>query len=124
MNFSLYPYNMYILCAAAAALLICLILTGKSALGVLKELKTLPLSDLSAKAEVVKTKSAESKKILKSAGNSLKTVALAFIVLKMLDKYSDKEESNAVKRVGKAATSLVKDTRDNMKFLSAIRKSI
>ena len=124
MNFSLYPYNMYILYVAAAALLVCLVLTGKSALGVLKELKTLPLSDLNAKAEVVKTKSAESKKILKSAGDSLKTVALAFIVLKMLDKYSDKEETNTIRRVGKAATSLVKDTRDNMKFLSAIRKSI
>ena len=115
---------MYILYAAAVALLICLFLTGKSALAVLKELKSLPLSDLNAKAEVVKTKSAESKKILKSAGDSLKTVALAFIVLKMLDKYSDKEETNTIRRVGKAATSLVKDTRDNMKFLSAIRKSI
>ena len=124
MNFSLYPYNMYILYAAAVALLICLFLTGKSALAVLKELKSLPLSELNAKTEVVKTKSAESKKILKSAGDSLKTVALAFIVLKMLDKYSDKEETNTVRRLGKAATSLVKDTRDNMKFLSAIRKSI
>ena len=124
MTFNLYPYNMYILYAAIVLTLIVLIITGTHALKTLKALKSLPLNEIKASLEKVKQKTAESKTILKKTTDGLKTVFLVSIILKALDRYSDKEERNTVKRVGKAATSLAKDTRSNLQLINAIRKGI
>ena len=124
MTFNLYPYNMYILYAAVILTLIVLIITASHALKTLKALKSLPLNEIKASLENVKRKSAESKTIVKKTTDGLKTVFLVSIILKALDRYSDKEERNAVKRVGKAATSLAKDTRSNLQLINAIRKGV
>ena len=124
MRFSLYPYNYYVLYAAVAVTLIFLVKTGGAALKTLKALKSLPLSDIKTALETVKKKTAESGAVAKKTADGLKTVVLATVILKALNRYSDKEEHNAVKRVTKAATSLAKDTRSNLQLINAVRKGI
>ncbi|MBQ8068202.1 MAG: hypothetical protein IJ201_07655 [Solobacterium sp.] len=124
MRFSLYPYNMYILYAALALTLIVLVITAAHALKTLKVLKSLPLDKIKASLETVKKKTAESGAVVKKTADGLKTVVLTSIILKALDRYSDKEERNPVKRVSKAATSLAKDTRSNLQLINAIRKGV
>lgn len=124
MRFSLYPYNIYILYAALALTLIVLVITAAHALKTLKALKSLPLDKIKASLETVKKKTAESGAVVKKTADGLKTVVLTSIILKALDRYSDKEERNAVKRVSKAATSLAKDTRSNLQLINAIRKGV
>lgn len=124
MTFNLYPYNMYILYAALALTLIVLVITAAHGLKTLKTLKSLPLDKIKASLETVKKKTAESGAVVKKTADGLKTVVLVSIILKALDRYSDKEEHNAVKRVSKAATSLAKDTRSNLQLINAIRKGV
>ncbi|MBQ1439294.1 MAG: hypothetical protein IIZ10_06375, partial [Solobacterium sp.] len=100
MRFSLYPYNLYILYAALALTLIVLIITASHALKTLKTLKSLPLNEIKASLETVKKKSAESGAVVKKTADGIKTVVLVSIILKALGRYSDKDEPNAVKRVG------------------------
>ena len=124
MRFSMYPYNIYILYAALALTLIVLIITASHALKTLKTLKSLPLNEIKASLETVKKKSAESGAVVKKTADGIKTVVLVSIILKALGRYSDKDEPNAVKRVGKAATSLAKETSSNLQLINAIRKGV
>ena len=122
MNFTLYPYNMYILAAAAVAAVISLAAVGSTAVKTLKVLGSLPLDQTAKLTSELKEKSEVSGKAIRKASAGLRDILTAAILLKALKKYSDKEEHNSVKRVGKAASALMKDTRDSMKILNAVRR--
>lgn len=121
---TLYPYNMYILAAAAVITLIVLGTVGKSALAAIKSLKSLPLDQVQTLLASVKKKANVSGTVLKKTASGLKTILAVGIILQALKKYSDDNERSTVKRYGKAASALVKDTRSNIKVIEAIRKTV
>ena len=121
---TLYPYNMYILAAAAVITLIVLGTVGKSALAAIKSLKSLPLDQVQTLLASVKKKANISGTVLKKTASGLKTILAVGIILQALKKYSDDNERSTVKRYSKAASALVKDTRSNIKVIEAIRKTV
>ncbi len=121
---TLYPYNMYILAAAAVITLIVLGTVGKSALAAIKSLKSLPLDQVQTLLASVKKKANVSGTVLKKTASGLKTILAVGIILQALKKYSDDNERSTVKRYSKAASALVKDTRSNIKVIEAIRKTV
>ena len=124
---NLYPWNLYLLLAAAIAVLVSLILMLKPLMALKKAADQLSsgLEPAAAKAEVLQKKSEQVSQIGSNLLSNLKTVLTAYIVLRAFRRKDDLDSAGDTLSKGsrKVTASIRKGLNsDDLKLLKTIRK--
>ena len=124
---NLYPWNLYLLLAAAVAVLVSLILMLKPLMALKKAADQLSsgLEPAAAKAEVLQKKSEQVSQIGSNLLSNLKTVLTAYIVLRAFRRKDDLDSAGDTLSKGsrKVTASIRKGlSSDDLKLLKTIRK--
>ncbi len=122
MNFSLYPYNMYILYAAVAAVAVVLILTAGSALKNLKSLNALPLSETKRNLDQIDMKSAAASNVLRKAFNGLKTTVMVLIALHVIRNQFAKMDERNLDNIRNATKEIFNEAASAQKVFDTFKK--
>ena len=124
---NLYPWNLYLLLAAAIAVLVSLILMLKPLMALKKAADQLSsgLEPAAAKAEALQKKSEQVSQIGSNLLSNLKTVLTAYIILRAFRRKDDSDSAGDTLSKGsrKVTASIRKGlSSDDLKLLKTIRK--
>ena len=124
MTINLYPYNMYILIAAALAVLVCIGMTLSGAAKTRNALKSLSAPDISGQLARLEQKSvAASASISKGAGY-LKIGIIFMIAAGILSNNVKKAEGKGFTKAHNIVRNTLKDTEADIKILRILKKLI
>lgn len=126
MQINLYPYNLYVLYAAAFALLVFLVLT---AVHLLKDMKILAgmapqLEEIGKKSIRLNETSQQASAAIESGISGAKTIITVMLTLSLLKKTYDSQDQKGIKGINKAAAEMIQQRSDEAKLINRIRKKI
>ena len=122
MNINLYPYNMYLLIAAAIAALFFIFLPLKSSLRAIKAMMKLELDETEKQAQAFETKYNQASSIVKKAEAGAKAIAASCFLIYMLGRYYRKSPKKGIGGMINAGTDVIEDSLRAYYHISNYRK--